>query len=66
MWKGAVRSFNHVKGGFDRKIGLGKNVYLWFDIWIGNELLVLLIDDIDPLKIMWNVNAIIHNGHWSF
>lgn len=47
-------------------MGNGRNVSIWFDIWIGNDPICLLIDVIDPLEILWNVADIINSdGTWN-
>lgn len=52
MWRGIMRSFFYmVKGSFG--------------IWIGNEPLCTVIDDIDPMESMWNVEDILdEEGRW--
>lgn len=64
-WKGATKSFNHVKGGFGWKIGTENNVSIWFDVWIHSEPLCLLVSDIHLLEILWTVNDIIQDGRWN-
>lgn len=67
-WKGIIRSLNMTKGGFAWNIGTGEEVSIWFDIWVDNEPLCLLIEDIEPTETMWNVADIIiikSNGSWD-
>lgn len=59
-WKGIIRSFKIIEGGFGWKIGNGRDVSIWFDVWIGNDPICLLIDEIDPTEVLWNVADIIH------
>lgn len=66
IWKGIIRSLKMVEGGFCWKIRNVRDVSIWFDIWIGNKSICLFIDDIDPLKIMWNVADILNSdGFWN-
>lgn len=50
-WKGIVRSFNHVTSGY----GWSESISFWFDTWILNDLLSLLIDKIHYFELTWTV-----------
>ena len=65
QWKGFIRGFNMIKGGFGWRIGNGESVSLWFDTWLYNDPLCLLIDDIHPNEITWTVADVIHEGAWA-
>lgn len=55
-----------VRGGYGWKLGNGRDVSIWFDIWVENEPLYLIIEDIDPIESMWNVADILHeDGSWN-
>lgn len=45
-WKGVVRSFKILQGGFWWRIGNGERASLWFDTWLATDPLCLLVDDI--------------------
>ena len=39
---------------------------MWFDAWLSNTSLCLLVDDIEPDEILWRVAGIIDDtGQWD-
>ena len=43
IWKGIRRSFNRIENGFAWNVGNGRIVSLWFDVWVGETPLCLLV-----------------------
>ena len=61
-----LKSIHHVSGGFGWNIANGIDVSLWFDAWLSNIPLCLLVDDIEPDEILWRVVDIIDDtGQWD-
>ena len=65
-WRGINKSLNHVHGGFGWTIASGTKVSLWFDVWLTNDPLCLLVEEIDSNEILWRVADIItKEGQWA-
>lgn len=64
-WKGIDRSFNFLKSGF-AQTGNVISVSIWFDIWVYDEPLCLMVDDIHKGDLHLNVNSAISSyGAWG-
>ena len=62
-WQGICRSFNRVEDGFWWNIGNGRKVSLWFDVWIGDVPLCLIVEHISPEELLWTMVDIVNaNG----
>lgn len=65
-WKGIIKSFNMVKGGFGWDLSDGAKISLLFGIWLHYDPLCLVVDDIDLDEICWTVKDIIGvDGEWK-
>lgn len=59
-WKGIIRSFNMVKVTF-----YDERVSLRFDTWLLTEPLCLLVNNIHPIEIIWQVEDIVTDVRWD-
>lgn len=61
-----MKSLAQVHGGYGWHIGNGESVSLWFDVWLAEEPLCIMVNEIDPTEVLWTVyNIISPEGVWS-
>lgn len=65
-WRGLLKSMNIVRGGYCWSLENGKDISLWFDAWVENKPLCLMLDDINPIQSVWTIAYILEDDdHWN-